>query len=114
MRKLFVFTLLTMSALTGVASTKESGKSTLKDVQPAGTTEKNHKHLQYDLSFVTDSGTDYTCRTKEKSNINATDYAVGTDITYEVNGNKGKVKTAAGKKADCTIVRVAKASTTPK
>jgi hypothetical protein len=32
---------------------------------------------------------------------------VGSDVTYEINGNKGKVKSAAGKKAECTVVRVA-------
>jgi hypothetical protein len=31
-------------------------------------------------------------------------------MTYEVNGDKGKVKTAAGKQVSCTVVRVAIAS----
>jgi hypothetical protein len=34
-------------------------------------------------------------------------------VTYEVKGNKGKVKTAAGKELSCTIVRVANASAAP-
>ena len=78
-----------------------------KDIQPAGTTDKKHKHQRYDLSFTSTSGRNYTCRTGEKTSVKATDLVVGSGLTYEVNGNKGKVKTAAGKQLSCTIVRVA-------
>jgi hypothetical protein len=112
MRKLPVLTLLLIFSTSAFAGDKQKGTTTLKDVQPAGTTEKNHKHQQYDLSFVTTTGKDYTCRTKEGNKVKATDIPVGTNITYEIDDNNGKVKTSSGKKFDCMIVRVADASTT--
>lgn len=111
MRRSIALAVLMMIALDATAATKDSGTTTLKDVQPAGSTSKKHKHQQYDLIFVTPAGTDYTCRTQEKSSVNATDIVVGTNITYEVKGNKGKVKTAAGKQYNCTVMRAAKVST---
>lgn len=109
MRKLIVFTLLIMGSLSAVASTKDSGSTTLKDVQPAGTTDKKHKHQQYDFSFVSATGKDYTCRTGEKTSVKATDFVVGSSVNYQINGDKGKLKTSAGKQVSCTIVRVANA-----
>lgn len=108
MRNLILVTLLTLVSLSASAATKDSGTTALKDVQPAGTTDKKHKQ-QYDLSFASTSGNDYTCRTNEKTSVKATDFVVGNDVTYEINGNKGKVKTAAGKQLSCTIVRAANA-----
>lgn len=97
-------------AILALAANKESGSTTLKDVQPAGTTDKKHKKQQYDLSFMT-SANDYTCRTNENEKVNATDWVVGTSINYSVNGNKGEVKNvASGKKVKCTVVRVAAAT----
>lgn len=108
MRKLIVVSLLVIATLPVAAAPKDKGKTTLKDVQPAGTTEKNHKHLQYDLSFsTTTSRKDYTCRTKENEKPKATEMVVGSDISYEIGGNKGKIKLSNGKDLDCTIVRVA-------
>ncbi len=109
MRKLILVALLTMVALNAIAATKDTGTTALKDVQPAGTADKKHKQ-QYDLSFASTSGKDYTCRTSEKTSVKATDFVVGNNVTYEVNGNKGKVKTDAGKQLSCTIVRVANVS----
>jgi hypothetical protein len=114
MPKAVGFALLILFALHAVAANKETGTTVLKDVQPAGTTGKNHKHQQYDLSLSTKSGTDYTCRTSEKNQIKATDFVVGTNVTYEFKDNKGKLKTSAGKKADCTVVRVANSVVPPK
>jgi hypothetical protein len=107
MRKPLIVSLLIILTLPVAAGTKDKGKTTLKDVQPAGTTDKKHKHLQYDLSLSTPTGKDYTCRTKEDEKPKATEMVVGSDITYEINGNKGKIKLANGKDLDCTIVRVA-------
>jgi hypothetical protein len=107
MRKLIIVSLLVIATLPLAAAPKDKGKTTLKDVQPAGTAEKNHKHLQYDLSFSTTSGKDYTCRTKENEKPKATEMVVGSDISYEIGGNKGKIKLTNGKDLDCTIVRVA-------
>jgi len=114
MRRLIALTLLTMVTLNAIAGTKDSGTTTLKDVQPAGTTDKQHKHQQYDLSFVSASGKDYTCRTSEKTSVKATDLVVGSNVNYQIDGNKGKVKTATGKQLSCTIVRVADVAATPK
>jgi hypothetical protein len=108
-------TLLTMVALSANAATKDIGTTVLKDVQPAGTTDKKNKHQQYDLYFTSAAaGKDYTCRTSAKTSVKATDLVVGSNVTYQVNGNKGKVKTSAGKQLDCTIVRVADTSAAPK
>lgn len=110
MRRLIALTVLAIGALSAVAATKESGTTTLKDVQPAGTTDKKHKHQQFDLSFVSSTGMDYTCRTSPKAKVKATDLVVGSNVSYQVNGNNGQVKTSAGKKLSCTIVRVANAT----
>lgn len=114
MRIIMTFTIGLMLTVSAVAGSKDTGKTTLKDFQPAGTTDKKHKNQQYDLSFVTQSGKNYTCRTPEKKKMNATDFVVGSDLSYEVSGNKGKVKTSSGKQVDCTIVRVANAQSDTK
>ena len=91
------------------AAQKETGTTKLKDVQPAGVTDKIHKKQQYDFTF--DSAThEYTCRSNEKDKVNATDFVVGSDIQYQVQGNKGKVKSVStGKQVGCMVVRVASA-----
>jgi hypothetical protein len=114
MRQWILFILIMMFALSAAAAKKEKGKVTLKDVQPAGVTDKKHKHQQYDLFFTSTSGQEYTCRTSDKASVKATELVVGGSVSYEVDGNKGKIKTEAGKKVDCTIVRVANASSAPK
>jgi hypothetical protein len=114
MRKGFGFALILLFALQAASANKETGTTVLKDVQPAGTTDKKHKHQQYDLSLSTTSGTDYTCRTNEKDQVKATDFVVGSNVTYEFKDNKGKLKSSVGKKVDCTVVRVANASTSSK
>jgi hypothetical protein len=114
MRRLIALTVLMMVSFSAVAANKISGTTTLKDVQPAGTTDKDHKHQQYDLSFVSSTGEDYTCRTSPKKSVNATDFVVGSSVNYQVDGNKGKVKSSAGKQLNCTIVRVANAGVGPK
>lgn len=110
MRKIFLVFVALMIAVSASAASKETGSTTLKDVQPAGQKAKKHKQ-QYDLSFIGSTGTDYTCRTSEKDDVKATDLVVGSGATYEVKGDKGKLKTAAGKSYKCTIVRVAKNGT---
>ncbi|HXZ79278.1 MAG TPA: hypothetical protein VEG30_05055 [Terriglobales bacterium] len=97
--------LILMAALTASAGSKEKGTTTLRDLQPAGTTDKHHKNQQYDLSFATQEK-QYTCRTKENKSVKATDFIVGSDLKYEIKGNKGKVTGSSGKEIECTIVRV--------
>jgi hypothetical protein len=112
MRKLCVFALSIGLALPAFAgSPKETGSTKLRDVQPAGTTDKNHKKQQYDFTF--DSAThEYTCRSGEKDKVNATDFVVGSEIQYQVQGNKGKVKSlSTGKQVGCMVVRVAQVPT---
>ena len=116
MRGLVLVTLLATLTVNAVAASKDAGTTVLKDVQPAGTPDKKQKQ-QYDLSFASASGKDYTCRTSEKKDVKVHEFVVGGNVTYEVKGNKGKVKTSEGKQVSCTIVRVAKAaaaSPTPK
>jgi len=107
MRKLLLAAVVIgISGLAGAAD-KQSGNTTLKNVEPAGTTDKKHKKQQYDLTFDT-SKNEFTCRTNENQKLEATQFVVGSPITYSVNGNKGEVKsTQSGKKVKCTIVRVA-------
>jgi hypothetical protein len=53
MRKAYAVVLLMMAiAITAAAGSKLEGTTTLKDFQPTGTTDKTHKHQQYDLSFA--------------------------------------------------------------
>lgn len=90
-----------------VAANKESGTTTLKDFQPAGTTDKQHKKQQYDLTFDT-SKHEYTCRSNENEKVEATQFVVGSNIAYKIDGNKGQVKsTQSGKNVKCMVVRVA-------
>jgi hypothetical protein len=101
------------AAITAAAGSKIEGTTTLKDFQPSGTTDKKtHKNQQYDLSFVA-AGKQYTCRSIEKESLKATDFVVGSDVKYEVNGDKGKLKNATGKQVECTIVRVAELPVPP-
>jgi hypothetical protein len=108
MRKGFTIApMLMMFAITAAAGSKIEGTTTLKDLQPAGTTDKKtHKHQQYDLSFVA-QGKQYTCRTNENESLKATDFVVGSGMEFEINGTKGKVKSVSGKKTECSVVRVA-------
>src|SRR5215467_12672227 len=107
MRKMSaVLIVLVICALSAVGE-KQKGITNLKDVQPAGTTDKKKKNQQYDLIFET-SGMHYICRTSHNKSIKITDFVVGMDVNYEINGNKGKLKNTNGKKVDCTVVRVEK------
>jgi hypothetical protein len=109
MRKAYAAALLTLTiAITAAAGSKIQGTTTLKDFQPAGSVDKDHKQ-QYDLSFAA-AGKQYTCRTSEKKSINATDFIVGSDVKYQIDGNKGKVKNSGGKQIECVVVRVADVS----
>jgi uncharacterized protein YcfJ len=84
---------------------KLQGSTTLKDSQPTGTVDKQHKHQAYDLSFDA-LGKQYTCRTNPSKSMKATDFVVGSDVTYEIDGDKAKVKTPQGKEVQCKVVRV--------
>jgi hypothetical protein len=83
---------------------KIKGDTTLKDSQPYGTKDKEHKHQAYDL-FFDGQGKTYTCRTDPSHSMNATDFVVGGPIHYEINDQKVKIQTPKNKKVDCKIVR---------
>jgi len=112
-----VLFLVLICAITAAAGKKDSGTTTLKNLEPAGTPgnqgKKNKKtKQQFDFSFEA-SGKTYTCRTDEKTTIKATDFVVGSNVNYEIDGDKGKLKSAAGKEVKCAIVRVANISSSP-
>jgi hypothetical protein len=98
---------------TALGAQKQTGTTKLVDVQPAGTPGKGQKHQQYDFTFEGRTH-EYTCRSKQGDKINATDFVVGSNVDYQVKGNKGKVKSSTGKEVSCTIVRVADLPTSPK
>jgi hypothetical protein len=111
MRRWMAVLLLTMAGvLTAGAAKKNAGTTTLKDLQPAGTTDtKEKKNQQYDFIFEA-SGNHYTCRTSPKTSVKAIEFVVGSEVKYELDGDKAKLKTTAGKEVKCTVVRVEKAS----
>ena len=106
MRRLIALAVIALGAL---AAPNDSGTTTLKDVQPAGTPDKKQKQ-QYDLFFVSSTGKDYTCRTSESKSVKATDLVVGSTVNYKIDEEKAKLKTSAGKEFSCVIVRVANAA----
>jgi len=112
MRNLCILALALCLTGSALAAQKETGTTKLVNVEPAGTTEKHHKHQQYDFTFDAQTH-EYTCRSKEGDKIKATDFVVGSNIDYQVKGNKGKVKGSTGKEVSCTIVRVAELPAAP-
>ena len=104
MRNLSIAAILIAITISAAAS-KIEGSTTLKDSQPTGTTDKEHKHQAYDLTFDA-QGKSYTCRTNPKKSMNATDFVVGHEIKFEINGDKAKIKTPEKKEVECKIVRV--------
>ena len=109
-KRIGVLLLVLMCALTAGAAKKESGTTTLKDVKPAGTfgnEGKKNKKMKQQFDFIFEaSGKHYTCRSSEKTTVNATDFVVGSGANYQIDGNKGTLKTDAGKQVKCTVVRV--------
>ena len=98
--------LIVMGTVSAHGADKLKGSTTLKDLQPAGTTDsKDHKNQQFDFTFVA-APNEYVCRTDPKTKISATDYVVGSAISYEIDKNKVKLKNTAGKETKCTVVRV--------
>ena len=112
-RKLNAVLLVVLICALTAAAEKQKGITNLKDVQPAGITDKKNKNQQYD--FVFDAvGMHYTCRSSHKNSVKITDFVVGSDLNFEINGNKAKLKNTSGKKVDCTVVRVERMSASQK
>ena len=107
MRYVYCAVLLFVVCAPFAMAKKAKGTTTLKDVQPAGTTDKKNKNQQFDFSFDA-SGMSYVCRTSHKTKVKATDFVVGTNQTYELDEHEGKLKNTSGKQVKCTVVRVEK------
>jgi len=112
MRKLALAFLVMAMTVPALADKKLQGTTVLKDSQPAGIKGKDQKHQAYDLSFSTTDKA-YTCRTDPDKSMNATDFVVGSNVKYEIDGNKAKIKTTEGKQVECKIVRVEAVPDTP-
>jgi hypothetical protein len=117
MRKLTVVALLAGAMATpALADQKVKGDAILKDLQPAGVADKHakkSKHQVFDLTFDA-TGNEYVCRTNADKSVNVTNFVVGSSVNYEIDGKKVKIKTAADKKVECTIVRVAVIPVSPR
>jgi hypothetical protein len=90
----------------GIAYAKDWDTATLKDVQPLTAPTKHEKHQGYDL-VIGDKGENYTCRYDGKGSFKPTDYPVGSQVTFKLDGQKGKVRDMAGHhQVSCRVVRV--------
>jgi hypothetical protein len=101
----------------GVAHAAKSwDTATLTDVRPLAppsNAKKENKHQQYDL-VVTDKGETYTCRYDGKGSFKPTEFPVGSNVRFQLNGQKGEVKNERGdSSAKCKIVRVEVAKQQP-
>ncbi len=92
-------------ALPAALAEKVAEQATLRDVQPTNFAVAKKKHQQYDFTVVTASRS-YSCRTPDNKKINATDFPVGSTITFTSSGRNGEVVTPSDKKAKCMITRV--------
>jgi hypothetical protein len=109
-KRLLCIGLVGFAGLTALGE-KRSDQATLSDVQPTNFGPAKKKHQQYDFSVLT-AGRSYSCRTSEDHNTNATNFMVGSTITFVSNGKNGEIKTEYGKTAHCTITRVQDAPAT--
>ncbi len=93
--------------LTGSAAlaSRRTDQATLQNLQPTNFAVAKKQHQQYDFSVAT-AGRSYQCRTPENKKINATDFIVGSLVTFTSSGRNGEVKTMQGKSAKCMITRV--------
>jgi hypothetical protein len=106
MSRIWLLSLLVLAvALPAAAGPKDKGTTKLKDLQPVGVTDKKNKTQQFEFTFASPTK-QYECRTKPGEKVNAAEWMVGGDITYEVNGDKVKMKSASGKSESCKVVRV--------
>jgi hypothetical protein len=104
MKKLLWFALIVLMGAP-VWAAKTAAPGTIRDLQATNFAPGKKKHQQYDFSIQTASG-NYQCRTSEKKSTNATNFPIGSAITFVSSGQKGEVKTATGKSAKCTITQV--------
>jgi hypothetical protein len=104
-KRILTLLLVLVCTLPATAGEKQKGTAKLDDLQTSGNTDKKNKNQRYDFLFET-QGNKYTCRTGHKTELKATDYVVGNDVRFEINGDKVKLKSMGGKETKCTVVRV--------
>jgi hypothetical protein len=105
MKKITYLALAALLSATAFAE-KRIEPGTIQDLQPTNFAVAKKKHQQYDFSIITASRS-YGCRTPENKSLNATDFVVGSPISFTANGKNGEVRTDRGKSAKCLITRVA-------
>jgi hypothetical protein len=112
-QSVFVAAVVLCSTLASLPASAEKlkGTTTLKDVQATGVKDKEHKHQVFDLLFATEAKS-YACRTDSGKSMNATDFVVGSQVKYEIDGNKVKLQSMQNKKVECKVVRVEATSPT--
>ena len=76
---------------------KDKGTTTLRDVQPAGTTDKKNKNQQFDFFFDA-SGMSYVCRTSHDTKLKGTDFVVDTNLRDEMDEHRESSKMPPAKK----------------
>jgi hypothetical protein len=111
MRKFGYIALIALLGTTAFAE-KRTEQGTIQDLQPTNFAVAKKQHQQYDFSIATTTHS-YGCRTPENKKLDATQFVVGSSVTFIANGRNGEVKTAQGKSAKCLITRVADNSTSP-
>ena len=105
MKRTGFFALMAVLALPAAFAEKNTEPATLKDLQPTNFAVAKKKHQQYDFTVLTASRS-YSCRTPEDKKINATDFLVGSSVTFTSSGRNGEVITRHDKKVKCMITRV--------
>ncbi len=113
MQKIWMVLMVVLLSVLTLSAEKQKGTLTLKDLQPAGTTDKNQKNQIYDFLFTVQDMS-YTCRTNYETKIKATDYVVGDTLKFEIDGDNVKLKNAKGKEVKCKVVRVEKVAEQPR
>ncbi len=105
MRKFGYIALIAILGTSAFAE-KRTEPGTIQDLQPTNYAVAKKQHQQFDFSITTASHS-YGCRTPENKKLDATQFVVGSSVTFIANGRNGEVKTAQGKSAKCLITRVA-------
>ncbi|HEX6493879.1 MAG TPA: hypothetical protein VF018_00255 [Acidobacteriaceae bacterium] len=109
MHKLSIIALLTVAMTLPAVAAKVVGTTILKDFQPAGVANKHDKHQKhqvFDLTYDA-GGNEYVCRTDSDKSVNPTNFVVGSNVSYEMDGKNVNIQTPDNKKVKCKVVRVA-------
>jgi len=106
MRNFAYIALMAMVVGTSAIAEKITAPGTIQDLPPTNYAVAKKQHQQFDFSIVT-ANHSYGCRTPENKKLDATQFVVGSAVTFTANGRNGEVKTEKGKTAKCLITRVA-------